>query len=138
MRPITSPHKNIPITETELSMYTGYNGSRTTTCRTPDDAFISWVDHSPNNSLANPKTKVKVGCWNVRTMFSVGKTAQITAEMTRYGIGILGISECRWSGFGRLKARTGKTIIYSGRDDDVHQSGVAIIMTKRVTKCLDS
>ena len=56
-------------------------------------------------------------------MFSVGKTAQITAEMTRYGIGILGISECRWSGFGRLKARTGKTIIYSGRDDDVHQWG---------------
>ena len=30
--------------------------------------------HSPpNNSLANPKTKVKVGCWNVRTMFSVGR-----------------------------------------------------------------
>ena len=94
--------------------------------------------HSPNNSLANPKTKVKVGCWNVRTMFSVGKTAQITAEMTRYGIGILGISECRWSGFGRLKARTGETIIYSGRDDDVHQSGVAIIISKKVAQCLDS
>ena len=92
--------------------------------RPQTDAFINWVDgsmstmgesrkgaHSPTNSLANPKTKVKVGCWNVRTMFSVGKTAQITAEMTRYGIGILGISECRWSGFGRLKARTGETII---------------------------
>ena len=51
--------------------------------------------HSSNNSLANPKTKVKVGCWNVRIMFSVGKTAQITAEMTHYGIGVLGISECR-------------------------------------------
>ena len=37
-----------------------------------------------------------------------------------------------------MKARTGKTIIYSGRDDDVHQSGVAIIMTKKVTKSLDS
>ena len=71
-------------------------------------------------------------------MFSVGKTAQITAEMTRYGIGILGISECRWSGFGRLKARTGETIIYSGRDDDVHQSGVAIIISKKVAQCLDS
>ena len=130
------------ITETEISIYTGYNGCRTTTCRTPDDAFISWVDgrmttmgesrkgaHSPNNSLANPKTKVKVGCWNVRTMFSVG---------TRYGIGILGIGECRWSGFGRLKARTGETIIYSGRDDDVHQSGVAIIMSKKIAQCLDS
>ena len=31
-------------------------------------------------SLANPKTKVKVGCWNVRTMYSVGKTAQITRK----------------------------------------------------------
>ena len=57
----------------------------------------------PIKSLAGPKTKVKVGCWNVRTMFSVGKTAQKTAEMDGYGIGILGVSECRWSGFGRLK-----------------------------------
>ena len=74
----------------------------------------------------------------MRTMFSVGKTAQITAKMNRYGIGILRISECRWSGFGRLKTRTGETIIYSGRDDDVHQSGVAIIMSKKVAQCLDS
>ena len=49
--------------------------------------------HSPNNSLANPKTKVKVGCWNVRTMFSVGKTAQIKANgkgvnHTRLGEGL--------------------------------------------------
>jgi len=28
--------------------------------------------HFPNSLLANPKTKVKVGCWNVRTMFSEG------------------------------------------------------------------
>ena len=132
-------------------MHTGYNGCSTTTCWTPDDAFISWVDgsmmtmgesrkgaHSPNSLSANHKTKVKVRCWNVRTMFLVGKTAQITAEMTRYGIGILGISECRWSGFGRLKARTGETIIYSSRDDDVHQSGVPIIMSMKVAQCLDS
>ena len=71
----------------------------------------------------------------MRTMFSVGKTAQITAEMTRYGIGILGISECRWSGFGRLKAQSGETIKYSGRDDYVHQSGVAIIMSRKVAQC---
>ena len=30
--------------------------------------------HSLNKSLADPKTKVKIGCWYVRTMFSVGKT----------------------------------------------------------------
>ena len=124
---ITPPRKTNLIRETRISMNTGYNGCSTTTCRTPDDAFISWADgamtimgesrkgaHTPNTSLADPTSKVKVGCWNVRTMFSVGKTAQITAEMARYDIGILGISECRWSGFGRLKTQTGETIIYSG------------------------
>jgi len=47
--------------------------------------------HIPIKSLADPKTGVKVGCWSVRTMFSVGKTAQTTTEMDRYGIGILGL-----------------------------------------------
>ena len=67
----------------------------------PDDVFVSWIDgamtamgeirkeaHTPTKTLAGPKTKVKVakGCWNVRTMFSVGKTAQITTEMNCYGM----------------------------------------------------
>ena len=33
-------------------------------------------------SLANPKTMLKVGCWNVQTMYSVGKTVQITKTIT--------------------------------------------------------
>ena len=72
-------------------------------------------------SLANPKKKVRVGCWNVRTLYSTG---------TRYKIGILGISECRWSGLGRLKTQTGETSLYSGRDDEVHQSGVALALDR--------
>ena len=71
-------------------------------------------------------------------MYFVGKTAQITAEMNCYCIGILGISKCRRSGFGRLKTRTEETTVYSGRDNDVHQSGVAIIMSKVVAQCLDN
>ena len=53
--------------------------------------------------LATPKISVRVGCWNVRTMFSVGKTAQIVKEARKYKLCILGISKCRWAGFGRLK-----------------------------------
>ena len=46
-------------------------------------------------------------------MFSVEKQnktkkAQITAEITRYGIDILEISECKWSGLGRLKHQQAK------------------------------
>ena len=96
---ITPPSKTSLITETGTSRNTGYNGCGTTICWTPDDAFITWIDgamttmsetrkgaHSPNKSFADPKTKIKIGCWNVRTMFSVGKTAQITSQMVRYGI----------------------------------------------------
>ena len=89
-------------------------------------------------SLANPKIMHRIGCWNVRTMYSIGKTAQVTSEMQRYRISILGVSECRWSGFGRLRTQTGEIILYSGRDDDVHQSGVAIVMTRYASRCLES
>ena len=36
-------------------------------------------------------------------MFSVGKTAQIVREARKYKVHVLGISECRWAGFGRLR-----------------------------------
>ena len=51
---------------------------------------------------------------------------------------ILGIRECRWSGSGRLKTQTGEIILYSGRDDNIHQSGVALVMTKQAAGCLES
>ena len=56
----------------------------------------------------------------MRAMFSVGKTVQIIKEAKKYCIKALGISECKWLGFRRLKTAAGETILYSGRDDDVH------------------
>ena len=86
--------------------------------------------------LATPKASVRIGCWNVRTMFSVGKTAQIVEEARKHKLRILGISECRWAGFGRLKTATGEIILYSGRDDDMHQSGVALLLDKAAARSL--
>lgn len=71
-------------------------------------------------------------------MYSVGKTAQVVKEMQRYSLDILGISECRWSGSGCLKTQTGEIILYSGREDNIHQSGVALVMTKQAAGCLES
>jgi len=33
-----------------------------------------------NRTLTNPKKRVRVGCWNVLSMYSTGKTAQICSE----------------------------------------------------------
>ncbi|RUS75817.1 hypothetical protein EGW08_016409 [Elysia chlorotica] len=86
--------------------------------------------------VLNTKTKTRIGFWNVRTMYETGKLAQVTAEMRRYNLHVLGVSESRWTGTGRLKTSTGETVLYSGRDDDLHREGVAVILKKGTEKSL--
>jgi len=71
-------------------------------------------------------------------MYRIGKTAVVAREMRKYDIYILGISECRWAGFGRMRVQTGKTLLYSGRVNDAHLSGVAMLMSRKAASCLIS
>ena len=79
---------------------------------------------------------VFLGFWNVRTMYETGELAQVTAEMRRYNLHILRISESRWTGSFRYRTNTGETVLYSGRDDDQHHEGITIILRKGMEKCL--
>ena len=67
-------------------------------------------------------------------MYSTSKTSRVIKEMGKYKLDILGISECRWTGTGRIctKSETGEsyTIIYSGQQN-THHRGVAFIMNKQ-------
>jgi len=69
-------------------------------------------------ALTHPKKKVRVRCWNVRTMCSTGKTAPVYREMANYKVDIRGISECRWTGSGQVITQTGVNIIFAGRNDN--------------------
>ena len=91
-----------------------------------------------NKPLMTPKpTQIRIGNWNVRTMYTAGKSAQVARVMNQMKIQIMGISECRWIGAGRMKLSSGETVVlYSGRDDDQHRQGVAIMMTPEATKAL--
>ena len=48
------------------------------------------------------------------TMYETGRLAQVTTEMRRYKLHMLGVSESRWTGTGRLKLVSGETVLYSG------------------------
>ena len=52
--------------------------------------------------------------------------------MRRYKLDILGLSETRWTNSGRFTSITGETILNSGREDNQHREGVAIILRKGV------
>ena len=73
------------------------------------------------------KHKTRVGFWNVRTMYGIGRLAPVTSEMRSYNLTLLGISECRWTDSGRIKVATGETVLYSGRNDGQHRE-VALIL----------
>ena len=69
-------------------------------------------------------------------MYETGKAAQVEREMSRYNISILGVSECRWTGNGMVTTSSNNTILYSGRDDNHHAEGVAIILNPMAKKGL--
>jgi len=71
-------------------------------------------------------------------MYRIGKTGVVAREMRKYDINVLGISECRWAGFGQMRVQTGETLLYSGRDDDAHLSGVAMFLSRKAASCLIS
>ena len=105
-----------------------------------NESMTSGQENQPRTTrlrsyLLRPNNSINVAAWNVRTMFEASRTAQIAKEMRQYNISILGISEARWTGSGKLTCNSGETIIYSGKDQD-HQSGVAVMMSKETAKTL--
>ena len=68
-------------------------------------------DRYPMTALKT-RNEIKVATWNVRTLYQSGKLENLKREAMRYNIAILGVSEIRWKGPGKII--TGNhTFIYS-------------------------
>ena len=86
--------------------------------------------------FVTPKTTIKVGYWNVRTLFQTGILAQIIHGMTQNKSSLLGITEARWTGAGETTLATGKTILRSGKKYNQHREGAALVIGKEQHKTL--
>ena len=60
----------------------------------------SRMEAAPQN-LLSLRTVTQVVTWNVRTMYEIGKSAQIAAEMWRYKRAVLGLCVTRWTRSGQ-------------------------------------
>ena len=89
----------------------------------------------PMRSMATPKSVTRIGCWNVRTMYIAGKATQVAREMDRYQLDVLGISETRWTGAGRVTLANGSTLLYAGEEEG-HQKGVALMISQEAQRSL--
>ena len=84
------------------------------------------------------RATIKIGTWNVMTMYEQGKTAQVAAEMRAYKLDILGISEARWTKSGEPVLGTGEKLLFSGHEEEnaPHTEGVALMLSKTAQKAL--
>ena len=90
-----------------------------------------------SNQTPQPSNKsLRIASWNVRTMCETGKSAQLSREMQRYKVDILGISETRWIQSGQKRLGTGELVLPAGREDGTHAHGVALVLGKLAQKSL--
>jgi hypothetical protein len=78
-----------------------HTGLMTDDSQTREGAGVPIVD------LLNLKQKMRVGCWNVQTLYHTGKVPQLVKDFDNYILDILGISEARWSGAGKRRLASG-------------------------------
>ena len=135
----TSSCKTTFVTETETrenaTTGDGRNAGQATGLMTDEDQSRKDV-HTPTANLLKPKQLLKLGFWNVRTLYQTGKLAQAVNELNHYNLDLMGIAEARWTGSGKQQLATGETIIWSGRQDNNHHEGVALLLRKETAKTL--
>lgn len=48
------------------------------------------------------RQRTRIGQWNIRTLYQKGKLPQLNKEFSRLKLEVLGLSEVRWTGFGKF------------------------------------
>ncbi|VDP28474.1 unnamed protein product, partial [Schistosoma curassoni] len=70
-------------------------------------------------------------------MWDTGRAFQIAAEMRRYNLEVLGISETHWTQVGQQRLTSGELLLYSGHEENApHTQGVALMLFKRPQNAL--
>ena len=86
------------------------------------------------SSIFSAKSITKIATWNVRTLFQTGKLAQTIKEFYSYNLSLLGISEMRWTGSGKM-SKSKLTILYSVHAKE-HVRGVGFLLDKETSDSL--
>ncbi|GFN96982.1 craniofacial development protein 2-like protein [Plakobranchus ocellatus] len=79
------------------------------------------------------KDKLNIATWNIRILLQKGKLGNIKQEMERMKLNILGLSEVRWKGAGKIISG-GHEIIYSGGTES--EKGIGIIVDQTAYKAI--
>ena len=104
----------------------------------PDGESQSHLEAARPKTIVSTRTTTIIATWNVRTMYETGKTAQVAAEMRKFNLAILGISESRWTGSGQKRLTSGELLLYTGheQEDATHTQGLALMLSRSAQRAL--
>ena len=77
------------------------------------ELHVEQVEPDRQPATVRNKDQLKIGTWNVRTLYEKGEFTNVQLEMTRLDIDMLGLCEVRWKSAGKITSND-YTFIYSG------------------------
>lgn len=80
---------------------------------------------------------LKIGTWNLETMFQAGKLQEVADELEKLSMDITAAQEIRWKGARRID-KLKFTLLYSGNQNKQGERGVGIIFNRKIRKALIS
>lgn len=81
---------------------------------------------------------LRIGTWNVRTLYQDGKIEQACAVLKKYNMALMGMCEVRWNECGQKHTPEGYAFYWSGmpNKDDIHQYGVGILVNAELKNAI--
>ena len=100
-----------------------------------DDVILNFSERMACDdvTLNTREGLLKLGTWNVRTMYQAEKLDNSTQEMKSNNIKLLGVAEIRWFDSGRMD-KDDYAMYFSGGQQ--RKNGVGIIVTKKIVKAV--
>jgi len=80
---------------------------------------ISRGEVFPGEASLSRQRGMKIGTWNVRSLFRAGSLKTAARELVRYKLDIVGVQEVRWDKGGTVRA--GDYDFFYGKGNENHQ-----------------
>ncbi|VDP37264.1 unnamed protein product [Schistosoma margrebowiei] len=95
--------------------------------------WIRWPDTMSDNLLWERTNEIPA-----EEEIRKERSFQIAAEMRKYNLEVLGISETHWMQFGQQRLTSGELLLYSGHEEEnaPHTQGVALMLSKQAQNAL--